>query len=52
LPFAQSKPAKSPSSTVRDYESSERIDMMHTNRSDCLRTRHAQAVNHSNSLAF
>jgi hypothetical protein len=35
------------------YESSDRIGMMHTNRSDYLRTQRAQvAVNYSNSLDF
>ena len=38
---------------ARDYESSDRIGMIHMNRSDYLRTRRAQAaVNYSNSLAF
>jgi hypothetical protein len=36
-----------------DYESSDRIGMMHTNRLDCLQTLRAQvAVNYSNSLTF
>jgi hypothetical protein len=42
---------KDATSCVCDYESCERIGMMHTNRSDYPRIRHAQAVNHSNSLA-
>jgi len=38
---------------ARYYESSDRIGMMHTNRSDYLRIRRAQvAVNDSNSLDF
>jgi hypothetical protein len=36
-----------------DYESSDRIGMMHANRLDYLRTLRVQvAVNYSNSLAF
>ena len=38
---------------ARYYESSDRIGMMHTNRSDYLRIRRVQAaVNDSNSLDF
>ena len=42
-----------PQLVAKRHESSDRIGMMHTNRSDYLRTRRAQvAVNYSNSLDF